>query len=129
MGRRLGEATLVEQAVRTFSQADAKVDLASAAHALAQINARSGAKAAVTLERYERAIAALDEVKADYELAVAHAECGRLQQQTGDVERARINFARALALFEATGASVERENLQKDLRQFHPSDGAVLRPL
>ena len=125
MGRRLGDATLVEQAARTLSQVDAKVDLASALHALAQINARSGAKAAVTLERYEQAIAALDEVKADYELALACVEHGRLQQQTGELERARANFARALTLFEVTGTSVEQENLQKDLRRFHPAREAV----
>ena len=125
MGRRLGDPTLVEQAARTLSQVDAKVDLASALHALAQINARLGANATVNLERCERAITALDEVKADYELAVAYTECGRLQQQMGELERARANFARALTLFEATGTSVERETLQKDLRRFHPAREAV----
>ena len=120
MGRRLGDRSLVEKARDTFSQVGAKVYLASALHALAQLDARSGAGATDALRRYDQAIAALEEVKANYELGVACAECARLQLRMDQHEEARSNFAKALALFKGIGAAVEQGELQRELTTFAP---------
>ena len=121
MGRRLSDVNLLEKAANTFSQAGAKVYLASAMYALAQLEARSGAGATRALQRYEQAIAALEEVKAEYELALARVECARLQRDLGQHAQARANLEKALALFGATGANAQQHKLQEELQEFQPT--------
>jgi flagellar biosynthesis chaperone FliJ len=66
------------------------------------------------LESYEHTIVALEEVNADYELAVACAGCARLQEQLGQLEEARANLEKAKKLFVATGTSGNQMRREDD---------------
>ena len=106
MGHRTSTQGDVEQAAEIFRQSGARVFLASALHALAQMPARSPADADGSIARYVKAIAALEEVKADHALAQACRECARLQEQAGLHDDARPHIDRAAALFGAARESI-----------------------
>lgn len=83
MGDRTGEVALVEQAIVVFREFEAKVFLAFALHALARLNAQSVPETTAMIERYTEAITALEEVNAEYDLAVAVRARAQLQEQLG----------------------------------------------
>jgi tetratricopeptide (TPR) repeat protein len=104
IGHRTGDIDLIEQASEVFRQTGAKVFLASALHSLAQLHSRRSMEPISAVERYEQAIATLEEVNAHYEIAVACEECARLQEQLGRIKEARANLEKAKELFIATGS-------------------------
>ena len=106
MGHRKGARDLVDQAAEVFRQTGAKVFLAFALHSIAQSQDGSPTDTASAIAGYLKAIAALEEVKADDELALACRQCARLQQQAGLHDDARVNLEKADALF---GASAESD--------------------
>ena len=101
IGRRTGARDLVEQAAEVFRQSGAKVFLAFALHAAAQLQAESSTDTPSAIVSYLKAIAALEEIKADHELALACRQCARLQEQAGLHDDARPNLSKADALFSA----------------------------
>ena len=94
---------LIEEACEALRRSDAKVFLAFALHYLAQVHSRSSTDTASVIQSYANAIGALEEVNVNYELAVAYAECARLQEQLGKLTEARANLEKAEALFIAAG--------------------------
>jgi hypothetical protein len=85
MGHRLGDGALVDEARQVFEQTGARVDLAFALHVRAEMTLTSGADMDAALQRFDQAIAALDEVKAECELGVACRQRARLHAQLGQV--------------------------------------------
>jgi class 3 adenylate cyclase/tetratricopeptide (TPR) repeat protein len=108
MGARLGDAALVEEARRIFEQTGAKVDLAFCLHALARIAAATRANTDAVLEHYDRAIAALDAVKAEYDLGLASRERAQLLSKLGRHDEARSDMVRADHCFAAVGADAAK---------------------
>ncbi len=104
IGHRTSGIDLIEQASEVFRQTGAKVFLAFALHSLAQLHSRSSTDTASAILNYTKAVAALKEVKADYELALACRQCARLQEQLGQNAEARANLEKAKELFIACGA-------------------------
>jgi class 3 adenylate cyclase/tetratricopeptide (TPR) repeat protein len=104
MGQRSEDIAFVDEALVVFDRIGARVDSAFALHARARIGSASGAHDASTLEEYDRAIAALEEVKAEYELGVACRSRARIQQGLGHLDLARADMARARDCFATTGA-------------------------
>ena len=113
MGHRLGDVTVVDEAIKVFEQTGARVDLAFSLHARADMAPTSGAEVDLTLRRFDQAIAALGDVKAEYALGVACRQRAQLHAQLGRREQARADLATAKECFEAVGAldavDVERE--------------------
>ena len=95
IGHRTGSIDLIEQASDVFRQTGAKVYLAFALHYAAQLQARSSTDAASAILSYAKAIAALEEVKAEYEHEVACRQCACLQEQLGHNEEARASLENA----------------------------------
>lgn len=114
MGSRLGDVALVDDAVAVFAQTGAKVYLASALHAQARMAMRSGEEVTSVLQRYDQAIAALDEVKAEYALGVACRQRARLYQKLGQLDSAHADLARARSCFEAVGAASEQAEVERE---------------
>ncbi len=115
LGYRTGVIDLVEQASEVFRQSGAKVFLAFAFHCLAQLHSRSSTDTAGAILTYAKAIAALEEVKADYELAIACTQCARLQEQLGQLDSARFDLNNARNCFEATGAALEQAEVEREI--------------
>ena len=99
------DVALVDEALGVFDRIGARVDSAFALHARARVGSVAGAHDAAALEDYDRAIAALDEVKAEYELGVACRSRARLHQGLGHLDLTRADLARARDCFAATGAA------------------------
>jgi hypothetical protein len=108
MGARLGDAALVEESRRVFEQTGAKVDLAFSLHSLARIAAATRANTDAVLEHYDRAIAALDAVKAEYDLGLASRERAQLLSKLGRHDEARSDMVRADHCFAAVGADAAK---------------------
>jgi tetratricopeptide (TPR) repeat protein len=114
IGHRTGDIDLIEQASEVFRQTGARVFLAFALHCLAQLHSRSSTDTAAAILNYAKAIAALEEVKADYELALACRQCARLQEQLGHNEEARANLEKAKELLIACEASGHQIPLKQE---------------
>jgi tetratricopeptide (TPR) repeat protein len=114
MGNRLGDASLVDEAKGFFAQTGAKVDLALSLHARARMELESGADVSSTLPRYDQAIAALSEVKAEYEIGVACRQRAQLHKQLGHPDQSRADLARARSCFEAVGAAQEQADVEHE---------------
>ena len=114
MGDRLADVSLVDEATRVFVQTGAKVPLASSLHARARMELESGADVGSTLQRYDQAIGALAEVKAEYSLGVACRERAHLHQQVGCLDQARADLVRARSCFAAVGAAVEQADVEQE---------------
>jgi tetratricopeptide (TPR) repeat protein len=108
MGARLGDAALVEEARQVFEQTGARVDLAFCLHALARMAAATRANTDAVLEHYDRAIPALDAVKAEYNLGLAYRERAQLLAKRGQHDEARSDMVRADHCFAAVGADAEK---------------------
>jgi hypothetical protein len=106
MGARLGDAALVEEARQVFEQTRTKVDLAFSLHSLARWRPRVNTDA--VLEHYDRAIAALDAVKTEYNLGLAYRERAQLLAKRGQHDEARSDMVRADHCFAAVGADAEK---------------------
>jgi tetratricopeptide (TPR) repeat protein len=124
MGNRLGDASLVDEATRTFEQTGAKVDLAFSLHARARMEPESGADVRSRLRRYDQAIAALDEVKAEYELGLACAQRAQLHKQLGRLDQARSDLATARSCFAAVGAALEQADTEQEATRWDLETGA-----
>jgi hypothetical protein len=74
----------------------------------------SGADAGSTLPYYDQAIAALDEVKAEYALGMACWQQAQLHKQCGRRDRARIDLAQARQCFAAVGAPAEQTEVEQE---------------
>ncbi|MFZ2649310.1 MAG: adenylate/guanylate cyclase domain-containing protein [Burkholderiaceae bacterium] len=81
IGRRSGRVELIEEAAQLFREHGAKVDLAFALHGMAQLAAISSSDSAARVQAYARAITALEESGALYELELARTQSKRLQEQ------------------------------------------------
>lgn len=114
IGQRSGDIALVDEALRVFNRIGARVDSAFALHARARIGSAPRAHDASTLEEYDRAIAALDEVKAEYELGVACRSRARIQQGLGNLDLARADIARARDCFAMTGAAEDLAGVEDE---------------
>jgi hypothetical protein len=99
-----------------FDRIGARVDSAFALHARARIRSVSSTYDASTLEDYHRAITALAEVKAEYELAVACRSRARLHQRLGQLELARADLARACDCFAMVGAAKDLPGVEVEAR-------------
>ena len=64
----------------------------------------SAAEVDAALRRFDRAVAALDEVKAEYALGVACRQRARLYAQLGRMDQARADLVTAQSCFAAVGA-------------------------
>jgi hypothetical protein len=113
MGDRLADVALVDEATRVFEQTGARVYLAFGLHARARMELESGADVGSMLQRYDRAIAMLAEVKAEYELGVACRQRARLHTQLGRRDQARADLATARSCFAAVGAAQERAAVEE----------------
>jgi len=105
MGHRLGDVALVDEATQVFEQTGARVDLAFALHARAEMAPSSGADVDAALQRFDQAIAALAEVRAEYALGAACRQRARLYAQLGRPDQARADLATARSCFSAVGAA------------------------
>jgi class 3 adenylate cyclase/tetratricopeptide (TPR) repeat protein len=114
MGSRLGDVSLVDEATGAFAQTGARVDLAFSLHARARMAAASGADAGSALQRYDQAIALLDEVKAEYALGLACGQRAQLHKQLGYLDLARADLAQARRCFAAVGAAVEQAEVEQE---------------
>jgi hypothetical protein len=74
----------------------------------------SGADVDATLPYYDQAIAALDEVKAEYALGMACWQRAQLHKQCGRLDRARIDLAQARQCFVAVGAASEQTEVEQE---------------
>ena len=114
MGDRLGDVSLVDEATRVFVQTGAKVDLSLGLHARARMEPASGADVSSTLQRYDQAIAALDEVKAEHKLGLACRQRAQLHKERGRLDQARADLARARSCFAAIGAALEQAEAEQE---------------
>jgi tetratricopeptide (TPR) repeat protein len=114
MGDRLGDASLVDETTRVFEQTGAKVYLAFSLHARARMEPESGADVGSTLQRYGQAIAALDEVKAEYDLGAACLRRAQLHKRLGCLDQARADLALAGRCFAAVGAASEQAEVERE---------------
>jgi tetratricopeptide (TPR) repeat protein len=110
MGQRLGDATRIDEATAVFAQTGAKVYLAFSLYAQAVLATQTEAEAASVLQCYDRAISALDEVGAEYDLGVACTERARLREKLGEFDYALNDLAQAQRCFKAVGAASEQDN-------------------
>ncbi len=125
MGDRLGDVVLVDEATRVFVQTGARVDQAFSLHARARMEAASGADASLTLQRYDQAIAVLDEVKAEYAFGVACRQRAQLHKQLGLLGQARADLAQAQRCFAAVGAAVEQADVKQEASVLGERDGSA----
>jgi tetratricopeptide (TPR) repeat protein len=114
MGTRHSDASLLDEATGVFVQTGARVDLAFSLHARARMASESGADVRATLQRYDQAIAVLDEVKVEYALGVACRQRARLHAQVGRLDLARADLAQARSCFAAVGAAVEQAEVEQE---------------
>lgn len=113
MGTRQSDACLVDEATGVFVQTGARVDLAFSLHARARMASESSADVRSTLQRYDQAIAVLDEVKGEYALGVACRQRAQLQKQLGRLAQARTDLANARSCFAAVGAALEQADVEQ----------------
>lgn len=73
------------------------------------------------LSNFEKSITILTEIKAENELALAHAGYGRLYKQQGNIEKARKYLNQALETFERLGTLIEPDKLRKELTELPAS--------
>ncbi|MCI0354025.1 MAG: hypothetical protein L0099_03150, partial [Acidobacteria bacterium] len=125
MGDRLGDAARVDEATRVFVQTGARVDQAFSLHARARMAAASGADVSSTLQRYDQAIATLNEVKAEYALGVACRQRAHLHQQCGRLDQARTDLAQAQRCFAAVGATEEQAEVEQEALTLGEKDGSA----
>jgi hypothetical protein len=114
IGTQRGDISLVDEATRVLEQAGARVDLAVGLHARARMASDSGADIEAALCGFDRAIAALVEVKAEYTLGVAYRQRARLHVRLGRHEQARADLSSALRCFTAVGAAMEQKEAEHD---------------
>jgi tetratricopeptide (TPR) repeat protein len=114
MGRWLGDASLVDEATGVFERTGARVDLAFSLHARARLAGQSDGDVSLTLQHYDRAIAALDAAKVEYELGVALQRRAQLHKLIGRLDQAHADAATAQRCFAAVGAAVGREEIERD---------------
>jgi class 3 adenylate cyclase/tetratricopeptide (TPR) repeat protein len=93
MGDRTNDESLVEQARSILESIGAKVDLAFSLHVLARLAAATGTDAERALQRYDEAVRALEEVKAEEALSIARRERQQLLAASAwrDDARAEVN--------------------------------------
>ena len=109
IGHRSGNIDLIEQATQIFRQSGAKVFLAFALHSLARLRSRSSTDMASTVLNYStKAIAGLEEVRADYELGVACRQRAYVYKQLGQLECAASDLRKAQNCFEAVGLTFQQ---------------------
>jgi class 3 adenylate cyclase/tetratricopeptide (TPR) repeat protein len=104
MGIRLEDTALIYEAAHVFEEAGARVDLAFCLHALARIAPTTRADTNAALQHYDRAITALDAVKAEYNLGLACRERAQFLTRHGRHDEAQSDLARADQCFAAVGA-------------------------
>ena len=121
IGHRSGNIDLIEQASQIFRQSGTKVFLAFALHSLAQLRSRSSTDIASTVLNYTKAIAALEEVGADYELGVACRQRAYLYKQLGQLDNATSDLKTAQKCAEAVGATLEREEVVQEANAISTS--------
>jgi hypothetical protein len=78
-----------------------------------------------TLQRYDQAIAALDEVKAEHALGVACRQRAQLHKQLGRLDQARVDLALASRCFAAVGATGEQTAVEQEATALGERDGSA----
>jgi tetratricopeptide (TPR) repeat protein len=125
MGDRLADVALVDEATRVFAQTGAKVYLGFSLHARARLARALSADGGSTLQRYDQAIAALDEVKAEYALGVACRQRAHLHKQCGRLDQARADLVQARRCFAAVGAPEEQADVEQEASTLGEKDGSA----
>jgi tetratricopeptide (TPR) repeat protein len=74
----------------------------------------SGVDVNAALQRFDQAIAALDEVKVEYALGVAYRQRARLYAQLGRPDQARADLATARSCFSAVGAARDLTDVEHE---------------
>jgi tetratricopeptide (TPR) repeat protein len=121
IGHRRGNIDLIEQASQIFQQSGAKVFLAFALHSLAQLRSRSSTDITTTVPNCTKAIAALEEAGADYELGVAYRQRAYLYKRLGQLDNAISDLKTAQECFEAVRATSEREEVAQEANAISTS--------
>jgi hypothetical protein len=89
------------------------------------MEAASGTDACAKLQRYDQAIAALDEVQAEYALGVACQQRAHLHKQLGCLDQTRADLAQARRCFIAVGAAVEQADVEQEASALGERDGSA----
>ena len=121
IGHRTGDIAFIEEASQVFRKFGAKVFLAFALHSLAQLHTRSSTDTASAILSYGEAIAALEEVKADYELGAACRQRAHLHKQLGQMNSARFDLKKAQNCFEAVGTALEKADVEREAKAVRVS--------
>jgi predicted ATPase len=100
MAERCGAKYYIGFAHRLLGEIDRKVDSHQAA------------------AHFEKSIAALQEVKAENEVALSYAGYGRLHKQEGQFAHARKYLTKALEIFERLGTPIEPDKVRKELAEL-----------
>jgi hypothetical protein len=74
----------------------------------------SGADVRATRQRYDQAIAVLDEVQGEYALGAACRQRARLHEQLGRLDLACTDLAQAQRCFAAVGAAGEQAAVEQE---------------
>ena len=111
MGVRFGDPSRIQLARHVFDESGARVDFAFCLHACARMEAATRADSEAALEHYNRAITALDAVKAEHTLGVACRERAQLLQIRGREDEARADLLRAERCFAAIEVNSEKITL------------------
>jgi hypothetical protein len=125
MGQRTGSIDFIEQASKVFRQVGATVFLSFALHSLAQLRSQSCADTAAVILDYTKAIVALDEVKADYQLGIACTRRAHLYEQVGQPDSARFDLKKARDCFEGVGTSSELVEVAREANAGSRSAAAM----
>jgi class 3 adenylate cyclase/tetratricopeptide (TPR) repeat protein len=115
LGIRREDVSAIAEARSVFERTGARVDLAFALHAQARLAREPRSNIAASIEGYNRAIAELDEVGAEYALGNACRERAQLLSQLGRHNEARSDLERAQSYLtslesELQGSDVSERN-------------------
>ncbi len=83
---------------------------------LGEFAMNTGRKGAET--HFEKSISVFRKIKAENELAMAHAGYGRLKRQQGDLSKAREYLSLALEIFDRLGTLIEPDKIRKELAEL-----------
>jgi len=107
-------AKLVAEFLALAREAAAQHGIGCARRVQGQILAAQGRRAEAEAA-FDEAVATLEKLGSRVELGRAYEQRARMRRTLGELEAARADWQRALSLFEACGASVDRERAASSL--------------
>lgn len=109
---------ILEGSLEVAERCGMKFLIGSAHRLLAEIAmGASEPSGSVTATHFEQSINILGEIKAENELALAHAGYGRFQRQRGNLREARDSLSKALRIFERLGTLIEPDRVRLELEE------------